>query len=168
MAPKIIIHIGSAKTGTSSIQEYLRINYSALYNSSFAVPKFLGFRQHVWFPQLFIAHHRLDHYFWKKQCVSTQEGANLLVKEKKNQLINFLQACSSSQTILISSEWLDWLKDEEVVDLKNFLDSLGCFDVRIIAYIRDPLQAAISAKSSAIKQGRDCNLTFQSLRKEVS
>ena len=44
----LILHIGTEKTGTTSIQEFLAINRAALAEQGLHVPEFLGARSHRW------------------------------------------------------------------------------------------------------------------------
>lgn len=48
-----LLHIGTEKTGATTIQEFLRINRKALLAMNIHMPDFLGIGNHQWLPNLF-------------------------------------------------------------------------------------------------------------------
>ena len=58
----LILHIGTEKTGTTSIQEFLGINRAALAEQGLHVPEFLGARTHRWAAYMAENVDRIDHF----------------------------------------------------------------------------------------------------------
>jgi len=57
------LHIGTEKTGTTSIQEFLRINRANLNSAGIYVPCSLGPSNHQWLPFMFSQDLSVDSFF---------------------------------------------------------------------------------------------------------
>lgn len=155
---RLILHIGSAKTGTTSIQKSLMINRNTLRKFEVCVPITLG-------ETSYSANHR-----WLAQiCRGTNYSDDVLhgielntksSRERKYQELTakFIKECrdasSKCQYFVMSSEHLSMVRKVEDLQYMHSLLANLFDDLTIIYYIRDPLKAAISMLSTQIKAGQ--------------
>ena len=155
---KLILHIGTEKTGTSTIQKFLGLNRSNLMNQGFKVP--LSTREsnfgenQRWFPAFFYPSDFTDDFITN----NFGDNANLRKKRMFNKLEEFKKEIikSNAEKYVISSEHLSSrLKDvNSITTLKEVM--LDLFDdIEILLYIRNPINHAISQISTEAKSGRD-------------
>lgn len=127
MTPKVFIHIGINKTGTSSIQHHFKINRDTFASANIYYPK-IGLDD--------AAHHSLLN--WARYPQKFESDIHRLVETSR-----------TYETTIISSEALVDLESPET--LIDFFDG---FDVRVIVYLRDPVRHAISWWQQDIQMGR--------------
>ena len=151
---KLILHIGTEKTGTTTIQHFLKINKELLNIDKILVPKSISDNDgnHRWSP-VFAYDDDFDDDFTKKNFSLKLNSRKKLIEEK---LIEFKKEISNSNSniCIISSEHLSsrLRKIKNITKLKQILDK--SFDeISIIIYIRKPISAAISLLSTSIKSG---------------
>ena len=148
----LILHIGIEKTGTTSIQKFLEINYFDLKKQGITCPKslcYLNSFNHRWAALMAYNEKRNDDN--TKKIFSSKAERSLKVKNKLNEFRNEFKS-QSSNTWIISSEHLQSrLKTKnEIEKLRNIFSDL--FDeIKILVYIRDPLEIARSWWSTRIK-----------------
>lgn len=143
---KIVLHIGTEKTGTTTLQSFLDINKKDLLHQGFFVPRFLAQRNNFWLPIMFYEKGHSDHITNKlKNKEDFIQKKFEIFREKINK--------GPSYTWIVSSEFLQSrLNVNEINNLANFIKSY--FDhIQIILYIRPPLDTSISLWSTAIKAG---------------
>jgi SAM-dependent methyltransferase len=130
MIKKAIIHIGGHKTGTTSIQKTLLDNTELLTNNNINYPAELVLKQNYLYGQ-----HSVAWYLTNKQF---KLGQTLSFEAEK--ITYFFEKLRSQKTdLLLSSEELIWLNDEEIKHLKTLLPE---FEFYIIVYIRRQDEAA--------------------------
>lgn len=123
---KLIIHVGTPKTGTTSLQTYLDKKQRKLRGKGILYPHNLERLQHPSAPR---------HHWFEKNLVTTH--LPYLLENFKNIIA---QVKNDTHTIILSSEgvynyWWDF-PDES----KQFLQQLGLlFDVEIWVWFREPL-----------------------------
>jgi len=143
---KVILHIGSGKTGSSSIQQALAecVNHNAPF---FKSPKLLNFKGSQIFRFAF--------------CPSADTPSNIKAKYKGQQdaykayqesiKSSFISEVENENTVIISSEFLFLSTKEEVLDIKKFLSELGFEEIHVIMYLRDPAKYYLSVAQQALK-----------------
>lgn len=150
---KLILHIGTEKTGTTALQRFLALNRSTLLFNGLYVPDFLGPFTHYRLPILFYDDNLNDDLTLAANFPSDSLGR---ATEKEKCISELRQAIQSNRnsTFLISSEHLQSrLSGRMISQLQSLVDEL--FDqVLVVVYLRDPLLGAISLLSTEIKFGR--------------
>lgn len=149
MKRKLVIHIGTPKTGTTSIQ------------NTFGNSKEVLLRQHIYYP----AFEQYNHIF-NFMPIFKENGESLVFLQReelteslfnakfsalKQQWIEQFQTFKHG-TFIISAEWLTIFNGEEVKSVKEFV--MPYFDeVQIVAYVR-PFKPFISSiAQQMVKEG---------------
>ncbi len=154
---KIILHIGMPKAGSTSIQEFLKINTKELLDRNYFIPNFYGSGVNSWpltFP--FMNKNKFNNkkrrlYHLDLSIEITQENLLNYYEEKFQ---NFKEKYSKKILLTSSEDFFGELKTScEIKSFQSFINKF--FDsVEIILYIRNPLSKAISCLSENVKQGR--------------
>ena len=150
--PNLILHIGGPKTGSSSIQEFLTINRKELKDQKIFIPVFLGEEGHHWLALLAFTEDRVEdlviQYGLHNPIIRKEER-----QKKFFQLKHFLEKEYDKDWIISTEILASRLRNEEEIrQLKDLLENL--FDkIKIIIYLRNPLQAAISQWSTDVING---------------
>lgn len=150
---KAILHIGTEKTGTTSIQSFLALNRAVLRKAGFLVPVSLGKTNHRTLAAM-VTPDEYDDDFFRRQNLFDPESRRAAKAHWRKSFVQQLDR-ARPETVLISSEHLHsrLRSDTEVAALRDFLRPL--FDqIHILIYLRDPAETAASAHSTAIKNGR--------------
>lgn len=155
---KCVIHIGTEKTGSTSIQQFMHQNRIKLYGQGVIFTQCAGKANNH--GVCFIAEHpgKNDDVtrVWgsglkgvkydraKRKCASRLKGEiKRKIKHKKD------------PTLVISSEHIQSRLDkEELKNLKAFLVNVGVSEFKIVVYLRDPVGTAQSLYSTVLKVGR--------------
>ncbi|HEG5396486.1 TPA: hypothetical protein SEZ58_001511 [Campylobacter coli] len=140
------VHIGTVKTGTTTIQKFLFLNKAVLRNSGFLISEYFG----------------APIAYGKDEFFDSFANKNWEKYYGKN-IINFYREIDTSKAnnILISSEGLHahLLCLEDVVRFRNFLLSTKKISkIKIIVYLREPSSMAISLYSELVKNAYTKNL----------
>lgn len=139
MFKKAILHVGPNKTGTTSIQNTLRDNRKTLQDFGYFYPK-CGDRSY------FIASHFLadpSKIFGNAVHLDGDpEKINELDKAAINSISEQVNE-GNCGTLILSSEWVNCLNNNELRQLKQYLQSIS-EQIEIVAYIRDPIKHAAS------------------------
>lgn len=136
--PKILLHIGPTKTGTTSIQWYLE-------NSNL---------EDILYPKLRRHNHNILSLWYKELDGISIAGDNskkrignenheILRAEVHRHLLEYL---SRGKDLILSSELMANYRYEAISALKRDLDDAGYDDVAIITYIRNPADRYISSE----------------------
>lgn len=156
---KIFLHIGTEKTGTTSIQSYLVDNRELLRQHKIMYSKVLGDPNNI---RLSIALQNTDKIDDSRVHAKLTKKEDILTfREKLRQDIKEEIALQNPDALVISSEHLSsrMNKEEEVKRLKIFLNELSD-DVTIIIYIRRQDKFFESLYSTAIKKGNVMDFSF--------
>lgn len=117
MRRKIILHIGAAKTGSSTLQAFLRVNRDYLSDQGFVIPdRHLGLGPKV----------TGEHVFATQSLITDPDKSRI-----KRSFEGLKNEPDEGKTVLISAENLS----NPDVHL-HFLDILKDFDAKVIIYIR--------------------------------
>ena len=152
----LVLHIGTEKTGTTSIQEFLKKNIVRLRDNGVYVPRspMVGYGNHRWIP-LIANNEDFTDDFVIIQNFKSLEDRKEKISEKRIELIDECRnAAASCKTLIFTSEhFQSRLRTiEEIQRLKSLVEELAS-SIRILIYIRDPLKAAVSRLSTALKCG---------------
>ena len=141
---RLILHIGTEKTGSTSIQVFLRINQKRLAEAGVGVPSELGDTLHFRLQLLANDEDTNDDFIMNLGLHKNRELRENTLSEWRNQLYQEVES-SAAQTWIISCETLHsrLLKDSELVRLKKILSPL--FDrIDVLVYLREPLSMVTS------------------------
>lgn len=144
---KLYLHIGTEKTGTTSIQSFLANNRARLMAENIYIPSFLGksgnHRQAVFLAQ---DRSRVTSFLARK---GLEQSPDLHFARRDGVLAKLKRklAVHGDRTWIISSEHFQSRLDEgEIERLRLLLEDLFD-DIKIVLYIRHPLDTAISSWS---------------------
>ena len=144
--PTTYVHIGTHKTGSTALQQFLQVNRRTLANLGFHHPNFGDFASHA-------LAFGLGFGIWVPPNTTREQ---LLTRARKELTTATARAIKSGQDIVLSSEVFSAfsLKDTDVVNrFKAFLAECGMTDVRIICYLRRQDHFAESIYNERIKAG---------------
>ena len=141
-----VIHIGSGKTGSTTIQKTLFSNKKNNDNI-------------IFYPTLL--EHKTNQIFRFAFCNLEKTPSNIRIKYKDNNkgylsyqneiLSDFRNKIKNRDNILISSEFLFLSDTEEVKRIHQELTNCGFNKIIIIAYLRDPADYYLSVSQQALK-----------------
>jgi hypothetical protein len=136
---KIIIHAGTHKTGSTSLQVFLRKAEKQLEEQGILVPgsgRPSGFGHNV-----SCGHHVLAWSLRGKWGVTTDESWHALCQE-----INVWKG----DRVVLSAEDFQNLTTEHIARIREYLDG---YDLHMVAYVRNPLGYMISSYKQRVKMG---------------
>jgi len=143
MTKKALIHIGTGKTGTTSVQDSLSKQKNKL--ADICYPNITGNAQHF-LALMYQEHARLSRGH-RGEC--TDENHRLAkAKTLRNK---FIKAIKNQNKLIISSEFLSRFNDAENRSLKQDLDASGFTDYSILCYVRDPVSYFKSVLQQELK-----------------
>lgn len=147
---KLILHIGMAKTGSTSIQNAMQLNRDYLMENDVFYPA-ENHDDKTFFARIFRNDPYKDNFlkinFGDKKNIDEVLLNAKLKWDKKLKDNNY-------STTIISCEGLTFLKADELEGLKNFL--LKYFDennIKVVVYARDPISFIKSMISWGVKKG---------------
>ncbi len=143
MSKQALIHIGTGKTGTTSIQESLSAQKRKL--NGIGYPNVVGNAQHF----LEVVYSDRSQLSRGHRSNYKDEAARL--KDAKELRNKFLYRVLSKSKVIISSEFLGRFSREQILALKTDLDDAGYTDYRIICYVRDPVSYYRSVLQQKLK-----------------
>jgi hypothetical protein len=145
---KIILHVGSGKTGSTSIQKSLyeckKVNDSAIF-----------------YPTLL--NHKSSQIFRFAFCSVNDTPSNIKAKyggeDRSQEYSIFQQQIKDSfksqveghDNVVVSSEFLFLSTKDEVEQIKKFLHELGFEEIHVIMYLRDPAKYYLSVAQQSLK-----------------
>ncbi|WP_370658999.1 hypothetical protein [Campylobacter coli] len=152
------IHIGTEKTGTTSIQTFLSNNRDLLKKQEIIYPSSLGNNGSQWdFTFLAYDNIRSDEYCIGRKIYTKHDFKN----HKKKVFFDLKKELKKAkcQELLISSEHLSSrLQDlKEIKRCKKILNILGFKEIKILVYLREQNSEVASAFSTTIKSGGSLN-----------
>jgi len=151
---RLVIHIGTEKTGTSSIQESLFKNKSVLAEHGYYFSQCAGERNNLKYPLYCMSEQRGDPYFRNNNINNVDERR--LFKADFEELFNreISSLNSNTHTVIISSEHFhSLLIDESEVKALERLLSKYFDEIKIVCYLREQVETCVSHYSTVIKNG---------------
>jgi len=149
-----ILHIGTEKTGTTSIQAMLVDNRAALRAQGFYVPTSMGKGEHVDLVNIVVESGKK---FSRRKALGlkTPEQVDAFKEKRRRKIMAELEgAAQPDRTLIISSErFFSTLTFEEELDaLRDILRSC-CAQVEIVCYLRPQHEFAQSIYSTLLRNG---------------
>lgn len=156
MNKQVVLHIGTEKSGTTSLQEWLKLNIEGLAELGFCVPDFLRWPSQVRLVLAIADEDSVEDYWREEMCRSPEEISKLRVAFR-NEIEQFVSQ-STGETVIISSEHLSsrLTRDSELERLSQLFSGVSS-EISIILYVRPPIEAAISSWSTQVRGGADCD-----------
>ena len=149
---RLILHIGMAKTGTSSIQEALGDNADLLAGQEVYYPGWKPFNHSFIFTVLFLEKPKKSFYYQQLAPIDDQDWEDEL-RRLGEQWRTFFTVAEKGSWV-VSAENLGRLSHKEIAALRAFVEPF--FDqVQVIAYVRDPLRALKSQWEQDVKELRE-------------
>lgn len=150
---KCFLHIGTEKTATTSIQDFLDLNRVKLQENNYIYTESAG---KVNNKKLAVAAYDLSRRdnLTKKLGINTDQELysfqQNVIEKLEQELSN-----SSNSSVIFSSEYIQsrLRQPSELLRLKSILKRLGFDDISIIVYLRNPVDTANSLYSTAVKCG---------------
>jgi len=152
---KAIVHIGTEKTGTSSIQKFLYQNRRKLRSYGFHFLQSAGKLNNQALPAFCIREDRVDDFFLN-QGIETIEERNDARRAFTAEFEAELESLSSSiHTVLISSEHFhSRIRTEEEMDNVHAFLSRYFDEIKIVCYLREQGATCASYYSTSLKTGQ--------------
>ncbi|MEH6585335.1 MAG: hypothetical protein V7720_02195 [Halioglobus sp.] len=149
---KLVLHIGMAKTGTSSIQDTLGHGADQLREQGVHYAPWKPFNHSFKFSVLFLRNPQKSFYYKQLSPITDEAWAQEL--QRLRDLWQQLFASFEHGTCVVSAENLGRLSAEEIASLKEFV-SPWFDEIRVVAYVRKPLQALKSQWEQDVKELRE-------------
>lgn len=154
---KCILHIGTEKTGTTTLQSFLDINRDLLLKQGFLYTRSAGIRNNRYLSVAAYDPARRDDFtksmglFTDEQLKAFQKKTVLALQNELNRKIR----PGKEVTVIFSNEHIQSrLRDQEaIIRLKGVLMDLGMTEISVVVYLRNPPDIANSLFSTAIKFG---------------
>jgi hypothetical protein len=149
---RLILHIGTEKTATTTIQNFLYRNREILLNKGIALSDFLEKPNNRKLPSFCMPEGSFDAYFTNRGITTIQQKKQYFSSFVDDFRKEVKSLASSTDTMFISSEHLhSRLQDTDSIGfLKNLLD--GLFSrVSIVCYFREQSAVVKSLYSTMIK-----------------
>jgi hypothetical protein len=149
---ELYLHIGTEKTGTSSIQEFMRANRALLQTRGVVYPRSPGDINHIGLAALGQDRDRGE--LWEKLGITSIAGRDRYRIQLANDLSTELREKEYGRAVMSNEHCSSrLLSGEEVSSLRNFLSSLFS-RIRIVVYLRRQDDFVVSTYSTGIKSGR--------------
>jgi hypothetical protein len=148
--PKLFLHVGFHKTGTTALQDMLNRNRKELLEQGFLYPKTRKFR----------AQHEFAWSAGQRGWGWKQFGGSQAGPGPARRMYRLLRG--AKQDVIVSSEFLSELKPEQI---KRLLSSLRNRELRIIFTVRPVAKILPSAYQQEVKNGS--KLTYDKWLKRV-
>lgn len=157
-ALRAIVHIGMPKTGTKTIQKWIRDNHQQLSQMGIESPDFWS-PNHYWLAHMAEPNSEWD--FWKfaaakkaglKNPELDKDSWAALVERQEEGLRSWV-AENCRQILLFSSERLSELRRDGVIRFSQTMADLSQ-EQQVIVYVRNPLEQTVSAWSTQLLAGR--------------
>jgi hypothetical protein len=149
----LTLHIGTEKIGSTSIQDFLRVNRKKLEKFGIRSPSSLavGRGNHRWLAAIANNPDFIDEFSKRKGLHKRSRRDKIIDRRKELFRQEVVAKGATCNHFVISSEHLQsrLQTDEELLRLKEYLS--GFFSgITVVLYIRDPLDCAVSAYSSLL------------------
>ncbi len=158
--PDLILHIGTEKTGSKSIQKYLRKNEIYLKSQGYYVPDIFGKFNHFLFPFAFYESFRNDTIV---KDLGVSEDNDLFKSTQIDILERLKYYCKkyNNYTWIITSELIS-SRLTNLTEIKNLGKILrkNFNKIKVVLYLRDPVDFYISHIQEQVKWGHEDNLDF--------
>lgn len=151
---KAIVHIGTEKTGTTSIQRYLYLNRKKLSAAGYHFIQSAGETNNRALPAYCVADERFDDFF-RAEGITTHEEKEQFKRSFINRFEAELQGLPKRiHTVLISSEHFHSRISTEA-ELHNVHALLSTYfdEIKVVCYLREQVATCVSYYSTHLKGG---------------
>lgn len=147
-----ILHIGTEKTGSTTIQSFLNLNRESFRHEGVLIPLSLGQTNHRLLPGIVSDDDYIDDLFRLRGLLDREARREAKARWRK-QFLKEVRMADLPRTVISSEHLQSRLQTED--DLLRLRDLLGeVFDrIRICIYLRAPIMTAVSLYSTAVKYG---------------
>ena len=144
----VYLHIGTPKTGTTAIQEFLYANRGLLKERGFCYPDF-GYR----YPNIGA---------WRNGYFLSRVGRDVFIEEKEDSFRQLARLAEEQDKIILSDEsiWKKQKKEGFWQTIGGRIREMGC-DLHIIVYLRRQDSLMESTWNQRIKASDDFGLSFE-------
>ena len=151
---RLLLHIGTEKTGTTAWQAWLAQQRDALDGLGFAVPASLGPTNHRRLPTSCFNRDRIDDFVTRAGLAQVSPSERQATYSAWQQAFAAEVALRPHHTWLVSSEQFSsrLTSQAEVERLRDCLEPLF-EEVALLLVLREPLQTAISAWTTLVRNG---------------
>ena len=152
---KVVIHIGTEKTGSTTLQEFMRLNRDVFLSNGVYVPKCLGRLNHRKLAVYCMNYNKSDEFIKKKGLIK-KEKRDIFRQEVSDALAKELRELDQGaiDTVLISSEHFhSRLTDISEVERLKALFFVNGVDVKVVCYLRKQSYLMESKYSTYLKGG---------------
>jgi len=155
---KCFLHIGVEKTGSTALQHFLNLNREKLTGYGYYLPESAGKINHTRLAIAAYDHDRRDGLTVSmgiRNDAGDLAGFQQKTIEDLNKEIAIASSLPSPLKIIFSSEHFQsrLTRSDEIHRLREIITALGIGEVKVIIYLRDPVEIANSLFSTAIKSG---------------
>lgn len=154
---KAIVHIGSPKAGSTSIQEFLFVNRDALAVQGFRYHRDIEERSsQLEYPLAAMA--RQGQLLWGEAQRITYNATTLDEQTKSSEsharnLLTYRRKWKEPVALFSSEHILPWLKSPDTIASLDRMFRDAFTDVRYVVYFRSPLDTVTSQYSERLKRG---------------
>ncbi len=152
--PGLILHIGTEKTGTTTIQEFLHLNRNLLADKGIYFPKSIGMRNHRQLASWCLSENKIDQFLRMNQLIETKQREEWR-KDLMNKFENELSSLNPQTTqVIISSEHFSSLlnQPDEMEILRHFLHKWFA-NIKVVLYLRRQDSLTVSTYSTVCRAG---------------
>lgn len=150
---KCYLHIGTDKTATKTLQNFLKLNRDKLSTLGFLYTKSAGYINNRKLPVAAYNRQRRDD-FTRSNGIVTDETLKSYQQKIVSDLTDEISANPSLNVVFSSEHIQSRLTDpSELQRLKEILVDLGFDNISVIVYLRSPPVLANSLYSTAVKSG---------------
>lgn len=152
---RLVLHLGTEKTGSSAIQRWLQLQRPWLASQEWAVPRALGEPEHWRFPLLFYDQDQADDLTARAGLDSLSAAEKLALRQRWCAALDAELQATPPSTWIISSEHLHSRLLHRPAAMQRLLAFVQQRFVACTAlvYLREPLSAALSLWSTAVLNG---------------
>jgi len=159
----IYLHIGTPKTGTTTLQRYLVNNRDYLYKKGFLIPKVSSFKNGN---HQYVANYSSgSNNQWKRthmriSCgTETEKELNDFRDKFYISLRNEIKSFKGHSVLLSSEHLYIKLKDEaEIIRLKKLFSGI-CEDIKVVVYLREQSELLVSNYTTSIRNSKKTRIS---------
>ena len=150
---RCILHIGTEKTGTTTLQRFLRTNRDRLRRQGLLVPTAAGIENQSGLAVGSYLENRRDDLTTQWQ-VNAEGDIRRFRLRLRDALASEIAGCNAER-IVFSSEHLQsrLTAAEEIASLRLFLEAIGAGPVEVVVYLRRPAEILNSLCSTLFRNG---------------
>ncbi|WP_300319023.1 hypothetical protein [Idiomarina sp.] len=144
---KLLLHIGTGKTGSTTIQEAMAMLRDNGDLQGLSYPKIANNKHHNRLCTLVMPHERI-----RRDIKTKYPEENGIYKEFVERVESlFYESANESDNLVLSGEFFCGYTPDEIKKFKELLIGLGFSDIKVLLYFRDPCSLYLSQIQQRIK-----------------